>query len=239
MNYKQKMGYTAFGVVITLISMFFGAIISQPLVAQRNGGIDEIQCSKLTIVDKYGRPAIVLDITEESGNAIKIFNFEGNRGVQLSAGGGSHFEMSGSSGEEAFSVFATDLFTTMDINHGDKGTGIACRVFKGLSSSIEVNTPAGEKGLELLSSNRTSNILRIYDKAGTDRIYMPGEKGAIIIKDKEGDFAIDLESHHLFGNRVNVYDYESDSPEKARREKQFGKRFNVKTGFTKVKWSAP
>ena len=74
MNYKQKMGYTAFGVVITLISMFFGAIISQPLVAQRNGGIDEIQCSKLTIVDKYGRPAIVLDITEESGNAIKIFN---------------------------------------------------------------------------------------------------------------------------------------------------------------------
>ena len=68
---------------------------------------------------------------------------------------------------------------------------------------------------------------------------MPGEKGAIIIKDKEGAFAIDLESHHLFGNRVNVYDYESDSPEKARREKQFGKRFNVKTGFTKVKWSAP
>lgn len=239
MNYKQKFRYTLLGTVTMLIGLAVGVIISPPLIAQRSGGLDEIVCSKLTIIDKYGRPAIVLDVTEESGNAIKIFNSEGYRGVQLSAGWASHFKISGSSGEEAFRVLATDQFTTMDINHGDKGTGIACRVLKGLSSSIEVNTPAGEKGLELTSSNRTSNILRIYDKAGTDRIYMPGEKGAIIIKDKEGAFAIDLESHHLFGNRVNVYDYESDSPEKARREKQFGKRFNVKTGFTKVKWSAP
>ena len=240
MNYKQKLGYMVLGAVIMLIGMSVDSILSPPLIAQRSGGIDEIVCSKLTIVDKYGRPAIVLDITEESGNAIKIFNFEGKHGVHLSAGGGSHFEMSGSSGKEKFSVFATDLFTTMDIYHDDKVPGIACRIFNGASSSIAVNTPMGKEGLELVSRNHNSNTLTIYDKAGTDRIYMPGERGAIIIKDEKGNFAIGLESDHFFGNSVNVYDYEEDSPEKATREKQVGSRFNVRSStLGKLKWSAP
>ena len=38
-----------------LMGLAVGVIISPPLIAQRSGGIDEIVCSKLTIVDKYGR----------------------------------------------------------------------------------------------------------------------------------------------------------------------------------------
>ena len=239
MTYKQKFRYTLLGTVTMLIGLAVGVIISPPLIAQRSGGIDEIVCSKLTIVDKYGEPAIVLDITEESGNAIKIFNFEGKKGAQLSAGGGSHLYLNNSSGEKVFRVFATDLFTTMDINHGDKGTGIACRVFNGRSSSMEIYTPLRKGGLELLASYQVGNILSISDQTGRNRIYMDGDEGAIIIKDKEGNFAIDLESHHLFGNSVNVYDYESDSPEKARREKLVGTRFKVKGTLGELKWSAP
>ena len=55
MNYKQKFRYTLLGTVTMLMGLAVGVIISPPLIAQRSGGIDEIVCSKLTIVDKYGR----------------------------------------------------------------------------------------------------------------------------------------------------------------------------------------
>ena len=70
------------GAVIMLIGLAVGAIVSPPLVAQRNGVFDDIVCSKLTVVDKIvcreievvdqdGTPAIVLE-AEEWGNEISV-----------------------------------------------------------------------------------------------------------------------------------------------------------------------
>ena len=73
MNYRQKLGYTALGVMATLIGIGVGSIISPPLGAQNNGVFDEIQCNKLTVVDRWARPAIILYAVEH-GNGILVNN---------------------------------------------------------------------------------------------------------------------------------------------------------------------
>jgi len=41
------------GAVIMLIGLAIGAIVSPPLIAQRNGVFDEIQCSRLKVVSRW------------------------------------------------------------------------------------------------------------------------------------------------------------------------------------------
>ena len=47
MNNKQKFGYTLLGALIMLIGIGVGAIVSPPLIAQRNAVFDEIVCNQL------------------------------------------------------------------------------------------------------------------------------------------------------------------------------------------------
>ena len=245
MTYKQKFRYTLLGTVTMLIGLAVGVIISPPLIAQRSGGIDEIVCSKLTIVDKYGEPAIVLGITEENGNAIKIFYPDGTKGVQLSVGGGSSLFLNNSSGEHTFSILTGSTLTMMNMRHNDEHTGIGFRIFNGISSSIKVNTPTEKNGLELTSTDQFSNVLNIYDKAGTNTIHANGHSRFIQLIDEEGDLAVTLDSDSGIGNSVNVYEKEGtigsnlEGSEKLEWEKLAGKHFNVKAKFGKVKWSAP
>ena len=77
MNHKQKFTYTALGAVIMLIGLCVGAIISPPLIAQRNGVFDEITCRMLIVVDQAGKPAISLSASELFGNVIQISDKEG------------------------------------------------------------------------------------------------------------------------------------------------------------------
>ena len=246
MTYKQKFRYTLLGAVTMLIGMAVGVIISPPLIAQRSGGIDEIQCSKVTIVDKYGEPAIVLGITEENGTAIEIFYPDGKKGVRLSASeGGSSLGINNPSGESTFSILTSSTLTMMNMDHNNEHTGIGFRIFNGISSSIEVNTPTGKKGLELSSADQFSNVLNIYDKAGTNTIHANGHNRFIQLIDEEGDLAVTLDSDSGIGNSVNVYEKEGtigsdlEGSEKLEWEKLAGKHFNVKAKFGKVKWSAP
>lgn len=60
MNHKQKLGYTVLGAVIMLVGLAIGAIVSQPLIAQRNGVFDEIVCKSLEVVDDKGKTQIFL-----------------------------------------------------------------------------------------------------------------------------------------------------------------------------------
>ena len=60
MNNKQKFGYTLLGALIMLIGIGVGAIVSPPLIAQRDGVFDEIQCRRLKTVDENGNEAGVL-----------------------------------------------------------------------------------------------------------------------------------------------------------------------------------
>ena len=240
MNHKQKLGYTVLGAVIMLVGIGVGAIVTPSLVAQHNGVFDEIKCSKLTVLDKAGKPVAVLGITEEDGNAIVIFNPEGKKGVRLSASkGGSSLRINNPSGESALSILSTDVLTWLHMAHSDEHTGIALRVFNGISSSIEVNTPTGKKGLELRGTDRVPNILSIYDKAESTAIYASGNDRSIHIKDEEGGLAITLNSDSVIGNSVSVYEREGDIAGQLEWEKLAGKRFNVKDKLGKIKWTAP
>ena len=60
MNYKQKLGYTCLGAAIMLIGIGVGSIVSPPLIAQRNGVFDEVNCSRLSIFDESKREVITL-----------------------------------------------------------------------------------------------------------------------------------------------------------------------------------
>lgn len=52
MNHKQKLGYMALGAGIMLVGLVIGAIVSPPLIAQRNGVFDKIVCREIEVVDK-------------------------------------------------------------------------------------------------------------------------------------------------------------------------------------------
>ena len=57
MNNGQKFRYMILGAIIMLVGIGVGSIISPPLIAQKAAG--EIVCTKLTVVDETGQPAII------------------------------------------------------------------------------------------------------------------------------------------------------------------------------------
>jgi hypothetical protein len=71
MNHKQKLGYIVLGAVIMLVGIGIGVVVSPPLIAQRNEVFGEIECTKLTVVDKSWKSAIEL-ATDEDGSHIRI-----------------------------------------------------------------------------------------------------------------------------------------------------------------------
>ena len=84
MNYKQKFSYTVLGAVIMLVGIGVGSIVSPPLIAQRDGAFGEIECTKLIVVDKAGKPAIRLDAVED-GNGVIVYDKVGKAAIQLSS----------------------------------------------------------------------------------------------------------------------------------------------------------
>ena len=99
------------GAGIMLIGLVVGAIVSPPLIAQRNGVFDKIQCCELRVVDENGNKAIFLGIengsstiecnatddlsncsfrvsTDGSGGELKLYNKEPEGGFN------SRFEVS-------------------------------------------------------------------------------------------------------------------------------------------------
>ena len=65
MNTKQKLGYTILGAVIMLVGMSVGSILSPTLIAQNNGVFDEIQCTKLTVVNELGEKRMELQAPKD------------------------------------------------------------------------------------------------------------------------------------------------------------------------------
>ena len=84
MKRKVDVRSMVLGAVIMLIGLMVGAIVSPPLIAQRNGVFDEIQCSKLTVVDKNGNEGVIL-VGLEEGNGVIIFDENGKTAIELSA----------------------------------------------------------------------------------------------------------------------------------------------------------
>ena len=73
------------GAVIMLIGLAVGAIVSPPLVAQRNGVFDTITCRGLDVVDENGKKAIFL-VSGEGVNGVAVFDKQGKIAIGLTSG---------------------------------------------------------------------------------------------------------------------------------------------------------
>ena len=86
MNHKQKLGYTLLGAGIMALGITIGQFVTPDIEAQRNGVFNEITCRKLTVVDKTGKDAIILDAGGLPGrNYIEILNPHGKDAFRVSA----------------------------------------------------------------------------------------------------------------------------------------------------------
>jgi hypothetical protein len=83
MNLRQKLVYTGFGALLTVIGMGFASVVSPPLIAQKAAG--EIVCTKLTVVDETGQPAIIL-VSYEGDRSLSIMDKERESGIILALG---------------------------------------------------------------------------------------------------------------------------------------------------------
>ena len=152
MNYKQKLGYTFLGAAIMLVGLGIGAVVSPPLIAQRNGVFDEIECSKLTVVDRNGERAIDLS-TNILGNTITVYDREGNQRVGLLVD------------DESSIVYLKNKF-------GNTGIGLAAEDDNVITVYDKLSTPV----VTLHSSDIIGNGMLITDKAGSTAIQL--ESGA-------------------------------------------------------------
>ena len=168
MNYKQKLGYTVLGAVIMLIGLGLGAIVSPPLIAQRNGVFDEIECSKLTVVDRSGERAIDLS-TNLLGNTITVYDREGNQRVGLLVD------------DESSIVYLKNKL-------GNTGVGLASEEDNVITVYDKLSKPA----VTLHSADIMGNGMLITDKAGSTAIQL--ESGttygnSISVWDKAGQIS--------------------------------------------------
>ena len=186
MNHKQKLGYTVLGAVIMLVGLGLGAIVSPPLIAQRNGVFDEIECSKLTVVDKNDKLAIILAANEDE-NGIVLLNQAGTMSARLSADkDGSSLGLFNAEGEQSIALLGTETGGIVALYDGDGQEGIYL-VVNELSRFIAVLNEEGEKAIRLSSLNRVGD-------------------NSITVFDTEGESTILLDSSRILGNRIKLYD---------------------------------
>ena len=155
MNQKQKCLYTALGAVIMLIGMGVGAIVSPPLIAQREGMLGEIQCTGLTVVDMSGEPAIILRVDEALGNGIVLHNPQGTPAVLLVADEtGNSLALADKSGEP------TVLLRTSE-----------------LANRVIVRNPSGKDGVRL-SAGKVANRVTVYNKTEANAVQLYADEVA-------------------------------------------------------------
>ena len=74
------------GAVIMLVGLAVGAIVSPPLIAQKNGVFDKITCRELEVLDENGNLAIVLSTelisrdNEPKANGVLVLDKQHNGG---------------------------------------------------------------------------------------------------------------------------------------------------------------
>ena len=146
MNTKQKLGYTMLGAVIMLVGMSVGSILSPTLIAQNNGVFDEIQCTKLTVVNELGEERIRIDAP---GNFASFRMFDGDDTPFSLLHSDNHVYMSLNSDP------SSDFASSLDLSATNNG------------SSIELNMGRHEMDLSCYSDGA---FMGLKDTA-TDQIF--------------------------------------------------------------------
>ena len=147
MNHKQKLGYTVLGAVIMLVGLGIGAIVSPPLIAQRNGMFDKITCRELVVTDENGNKAIALVSTEEAGNGIITYN---------------------PTGEPTVVLVATEQQSEVSISNrmGTKAISLLSDSITPSGNSVTIYNQVGGQGVLLYSLKGRGNGVIVADRTG-------------------------------------------------------------------------
>ena len=172
MNHKQKLGYMVLGAVIMLVGLGLGAIVSPPLIAQKYNLFDEIRCSKITVADKYDKPAIVLSSDEATGNGIVLFNQAGKQAAILHASeDGNSLGIYNPAGKHAVSLGSSETGSDIALLNEEEQMAISLLVDKELGRLVAVLNEEGVEAIRLGSLNKIgSNNIALFDKAGEKAI---------------------------------------------------------------------
>ena len=173
MNYKQKLGYTALGAVIMLVGLGLGAIVSPPLIAQKDGALDEIQCSRLTVVDKTGQSVVAMGTDEEGRNTITLFNEVGKEAVHLFADKQqTSVKISRPSGTEAIHLFGAERLGAILLDDDAGKIAVSLSVADKVTRGVLLFDEEGESAVTL-TSNILGNNVTVYDSAGNKKWVAP------------------------------------------------------------------
>ena len=154
------------GAVIMLIGLAVGAIVSPPLIAQRDGVFEKIVCHELEVVNKSGTRAVSLRSGDDGKNDVLLYDGFGRKAITLNA---TTFEpMSGN----ALQIHSHrgDIGISLLVNNQPKVNGITVGSvvnplnFKNLDlENLDLENLASSMAI-LLRSTQDGNSIRIFDE---------------------------------------------------------------------------
>ena len=156
------------GAGIMLIGLAVGAIVSPPLIAQRNGVFDKITCRKLEVVDEDGNPAVGLSSSEER-NDVLVSDKQGQGGINLSSLSvlGSYVTIYDDQGKESVVLSGTAAHNSLNVFNKKSGIpGINILSGEG-ANGVAILDQQGEIVI-VLASNDKKNRVVVIDKTGKE-----------------------------------------------------------------------
>ena len=183
------------GAGIMLIGLAVGAIVSPPLIAQRDDVFGDIQCTGLTVVDKQGNVAVALDT--DDGNQVLVNDKQGKRAVKL--------------------VNDEDLGNSVAVLNKQGNEAVALRTDE--HGGI-VNVSGKDSGSASMFTIENGGVVRVKGKDGGGVVMTTNEHGGIVgVSGKvSGGAEIKTDEH---GGRFDVYNNQG-KPRAAMGINEFG-----------------
>lgn len=161
-NWKQALGLMALGSFFTII----GLLLS-PVTAQRDN-FNEIECTKLTVVDADGKAGLILGITEHGGN-VAAFDKDGKAGVRLGAhNGGGNVRIVNSAGV-LFIIMASDPVTNESrilLSKNTGGPAVFLRVAEDVGRLDFYDSRSTDLPLIMLAVSDTGGVVSVRSRVG-------------------------------------------------------------------------
>ena len=156
------------GAGIMLIGLAVGAIVSPPLIAQRNGVFDKITCRELVVVDSSGKEAIFLNSTKKNNNITIMGKDGGLIGLVTDETEGNGVVIYG---KDSQSPPALRLYS-----HDESGNGIV------------IQSKHGKEGI-YLTTDEDGNRVTINDHYGNPMVHLVSGKSGdgVVVWDKVGN----------------------------------------------------
>ena len=156
-----------------LIGLAVGAIVSPPLVAQRDSVFDKITCRELRVVTESGKVGIRLGSSDSGGNVISINN---------------------KFGRPAMLFFVEDYGNRIIIYDSEEKESLRFLAPLGYNDLTVRNKLGGDNTGIKLSTSTSMNRVEVYDTAGKNAVVLHGDRdtNGVYILDKSDRRAISL-----------------------------------------------